>query len=111
MEVGADLQGLSHPRSSFATMLAHFDTWIAPGAAPRCPRRSAGARATCLLPRWQSGRLRRALPDAAVYVLPGCGHVPMGDDPALVADLILAATRPPGEPRRLSAPRCADPAT
>ena len=47
-----------------------------------------------LLPRWQSSRLRRALPDAAVYVLPGCGHVPMGDDPALVADLILASTRP-----------------
>jgi pimeloyl-ACP methyl ester carboxylesterase len=29
-----------------------------------------------------------------VYVLPGCGHVPMGDDPELVADLLLAGSRP-----------------
>lgn len=92
-QISADLQGLSHPRASFATMLSHLDSW-------RVPARSAvpttvgwGAR-DLLLPRWQSGRLRRALPDAAVYILPGCGHVPMGDDPALVADLVLAATRP-----------------
>ncbi|WP_433037290.1 alpha/beta fold hydrolase [Actinomycetospora sp. CA-053990] len=93
VEVGADLQGLSHPRSSFATMLAHFDTWIAP-ARSAVPTTVGWGSRDMLLPRWQSGRLRRALPDAAVYVLPGCGHVPMGDDPALVADFILAATRP-----------------
>lgn len=88
-----DLQGLSHPRSSFATMLAHLDSWRAPRRAAVPTTIGWGAR-DMLLPRWQSGRLRRALPDAAVYLLPGCGHVPMGDDPALVADFILASTRP-----------------
>jgi pimeloyl-ACP methyl ester carboxylesterase len=92
-EIGADLQGLSHPRSSFATMLSHLDTWVAP-ARSAVPTTVGWGSRDLLLPRWQSGRLRRALPDAAVYILPGCGHVPMGDDPALVADLILASTRP-----------------
>lgn len=89
----ADLRGLSHPRSSFATMLAHLDSWTVPDRTAVPTTIGWGSR-DFLLPRWQSGRLRRALPDAAIYVLPGCGHVPMADDPALVADFILAATRP-----------------
>lgn len=92
-QITADLHGLSHPRSSFRTMLAHLDTWTIPQRAAVPTTVGWGAR-DLLLPRGQSKRLRRALPDAAVYVLPGCGHVPMGDDPALVADLVLAATRP-----------------
>ncbi|MHC1563188.1 alpha/beta fold hydrolase [Actinomycetospora sp. C-140] len=93
VQITGDLRGLSHPGTSFATMLAHLDTWVPPRRASVPTTVGWGAR-DLLLPRWQSRRLRRALPDAAVYVLPGCGHVPMGDDPALVADLILAATRP-----------------
>jgi pimeloyl-ACP methyl ester carboxylesterase len=92
-QIGADLAGLSHPRSSFATMLAELGSWSIPGRASVPTTVGWGAR-DMLLPKWQSERLRRALPDAAVYILPGCGHVPMADDPALVADLILAATRP-----------------
>lgn len=93
VQIAADLAGLSRPGTSFATMLAHLDTWVPPQRASVPTTIGWGAR-DLLLPRWQSSRLRRALPDAAVYVLPGCGHVPMGDDPALVADLILASTRP-----------------
>ncbi|HSK61476.1 MAG TPA: alpha/beta fold hydrolase [Actinomycetospora sp.] len=92
-QIAADLQGLSRPRSSFATMLANLGRWAIPPRAEVPTVVGWGAR-DFLLPRWQSGRLRRALPDAAVYLLPGCGHVPMGDDPELVADLVLAATRP-----------------
>ncbi|MEU7043346.1 alpha/beta fold hydrolase [Streptomyces varsoviensis] len=50
-----------------------------------------------LLPR-QGLRAKRAIPGARLVRLPGCGHVPMNDDPALVARIILDATRPvPGD--------------
>jgi pimeloyl-ACP methyl ester carboxylesterase len=32
---------------------------------------------------------RRVLPDATLVPLPGCGHVPMSDDPELVAQVLL----------------------
>jgi pimeloyl-ACP methyl ester carboxylesterase len=34
-----------------------------------------------------------AIPGAVLQVLPGCGHVPMADDPQLAARAILASTR------------------
>lgn len=37
---------------------------------------------------------RKRLPQAEVITLPDVGHVPMFDDPRLVADTILATTRP-----------------
>jgi pimeloyl-ACP methyl ester carboxylesterase len=46
-----------------------------------------------LIPR-QGLRAKRAVPGARLIRLPGCGHVPMNDDPALVARVILDATRP-----------------
>jgi pimeloyl-ACP methyl ester carboxylesterase len=41
----------------------------------------------------QSLRARRRLPAAHHVDLPGCGHVPMSDDPGLVASTILATTK------------------
>ena len=49
-----------------------------------------GEKDRLLLPR-QAERARRALPRARHVILPGCGHVPMSDDPELVARVILAA--------------------
>ncbi len=49
----------------------------------------------------QAERVRAGLPSARVVTLPGCGHVPMSDEPDLVAGLILettAAARPAGTP-------------
>jgi pimeloyl-ACP methyl ester carboxylesterase len=46
-------------------------------------------------------RFVAAIPGAALVPLPGCGHVPMADDPALVARAILGDQRPASQ----SAPR------
>lgn len=42
-----------------------------------------------VLPRRQGVRAKRAIPGARLVRLPGCGHVPMNDDPALVARVVL----------------------
>ena len=42
-----------------------------------------------LLPAGQAGVARQRLPQARFVLLPGCGHVPMTDDPALVARVLL----------------------
>jgi pimeloyl-ACP methyl ester carboxylesterase len=42
-----------------------------------------------LLPFRQSRAAKARLPQSRLVRLPGCGHVPMTDDPALVADLLL----------------------
>ena len=49
-----------------------------------------GTKDRLLLPR-QAERARRALPRARHVPLPGCGHLPMTDDPGLVTKVILAA--------------------
>ncbi|MFD9304990.1 alpha/beta fold hydrolase [Streptomyces sp. NPDC060048] len=46
-----------------------------------------------LLLRRQGVRAKRTIPGARLVRLPGCGHVPMHDDPALVARVILDTTR------------------
>lgn len=88
-----DLAGLVDPKPSFHTMISAFDTWTLPARAMVPTTVGWGSR-DLLLPTLQMKRLQETLPDARVYVLPGCGHVPMGDDPELVADLLLAGSRP-----------------
>jgi pimeloyl-ACP methyl ester carboxylesterase len=51
-----------------------------------------GTRDRLLLP-WQAARANRAVPGVRGVWLPGCGHVPMGDDPAMVAKVILEGAR------------------
>ncbi|MEU7581196.1 alpha/beta fold hydrolase [Streptomyces sp. NPDC041068] len=46
-----------------------------------------------LLLRRQGIRAKHAIPGARLVRLPGCGHVPMNDDPALVARVILDTCR------------------
>lgn len=82
-----DLEGLAHPRSSFHTLLEGMPAWAIPGPSSVPTVVGWGSKDRLLPPR-QWTRLREALPNAEVYSLPGAGHVPMGDDPPLVADLI-----------------------
>ncbi|WP_055696964.1 alpha/beta fold hydrolase [Streptomyces silaceus] len=51
-----------------------------------------GTRDRLLLPR-QGIRAKHAIPGARLVRLPGCGHVPMHDDPALVSRVILDTCR------------------
>ncbi|MBM7442294.1 alpha/beta fold hydrolase [Streptomyces sp. HB132] len=46
-----------------------------------------------LLLRRQGGRAKHVVPGARLVRLPGCGHVPMNDDPAAVARVILDTSR------------------
>ncbi|NDZ80817.1 alpha/beta fold hydrolase [Streptomyces sp. SID10853] len=46
-----------------------------------------------ILLRRQGVRAKRTIPGARLVRLPGCGHVPMNDDPALVARVILDTSR------------------
>jgi pimeloyl-ACP methyl ester carboxylesterase len=50
--------------------------------------------------RWPShyGRMQRILPDAEYVALDGMGHLPMWDDPEVVARRILEVTAPAGQP-------------
>ncbi|MFJ1655670.1 alpha/beta fold hydrolase [Streptomyces sp. NPDC088337] len=46
-----------------------------------------------LLVRRQGARAKQIIPRARLVRLPGCGHVPMNDDPALVARVLLDGSR------------------
>ncbi|MEZ0072946.1 alpha/beta fold hydrolase [Planotetraspora sp. GP83] len=66
--------------------------WVAPPAPPKVPITIAWGEHDRLLPRRQAVRAARWA-QQRVTLLPGCGHVPMSDDPALVAKVILYSTR------------------
>ncbi|MEU7554679.1 alpha/beta fold hydrolase [Streptomyces sp. NPDC044571] len=51
-----------------------------------------GARDRLLLPR-QGVRAKQTVPGARLVRLPGCGHVPMNDDPALVSRVVVDTVR------------------
>ena len=51
-----------------------------------------GSKDRLLIPR-QGVRAKRIIPRARLVRLPGCGHVPMSDDPALVARVLLDGSR------------------
>lgn len=70
-----------------------------PGALPDIPVTIAwGTRDVLLTHRTQSARARAFMPFVRHIDLPGCGHVPFSDDPALCARIVLddAARRRPG---------------
>ena len=64
----------------------------------RCPVLLAWGSDDRVLAPSQAAYFAAAMPHAELCVLPGLGHVPMPDDPALVARTILEFTRRPGRP-------------
>lgn len=73
---------------------ASMDTMITPFDRAPCPIRIAWSGVDRTIPYRRYGRpMMDAVPDADLVVLPGVGHVPMVDNPALVAWTILQHTR------------------
>lgn len=77
-----------------------FDATLAAGNAelfthdiPDVPVTIAWGSRDRVLPRRQGVRAKRVIPGARLIRLPGCGHVPICDDPALVARVILDGSR------------------
>ncbi|NUP02136.1 MAG: alpha/beta fold hydrolase [Nonomuraea sp.] len=66
---------------------------LMPPAPPKSPITIAWGEHDRLLPRRQAVRAAR-WSGQRVKLLKGCGHVPMSDDPALVAQVVLEAARP-----------------
>ncbi len=59
------------------------------GVVKDIPVTIAWARHDRILARPKAAELRRIAPQAELLVLPGCGHVPMNDEPELVARVLL----------------------
>ncbi|MFF4836541.1 alpha/beta fold hydrolase [Streptomyces sp. NPDC001315] len=77
-----------------------FDATLRAGAAvqftddlPGVPVTVAWGSKDWLLVRRQGVRAKQIIPRARLVRLPGCGHCPMNDDPALVARVILDGSR------------------
>lgn len=85
MRALAEAQGFEETLASFAGLL--------PPAPPKSPITIAWGARDRLLPRRQAVRAAR-WSGQRVKLLDGCGHVPMSDDPALVARVILEGSDP-----------------
>lgn len=59
---------------------------------PACPVTIAWSARDRILPPSEAAVAASRLPDARHVTLPGCGHVPMSDDPRAVVDTILATS-------------------
>ncbi|AMY21063.1 alpha/beta fold hydrolase [Rhodococcus sp. NPDC003994] len=62
---------------------------------PRVPVTVAWGTRDLILPYYQSRRVRSVFPNATVIPVPGVGHVPMTDNPALIASILLAGSELP----------------
>ncbi|MFF7440382.1 alpha/beta fold hydrolase [Streptomyces sp. NPDC008122] len=79
--------------TGFHQTLAAGRTALFRDVVPSVPVTVAWGNGDRLLLRRQGIRAKQALPAARLVRLPGCGHVPMNDDPALVARVILDGSR------------------
>jgi pimeloyl-ACP methyl ester carboxylesterase len=75
--------------TAFAPTMRSGRDFLWTGPQPACPVTVAWAELDRILPVRQAARARQVLPGAHHVTLPGCGHVPMIDDPDLVAGTIL----------------------
>jgi pimeloyl-ACP methyl ester carboxylesterase len=93
-DLAADLRALGRQRAAIHAALGRSKHISVPPAPPAGLRTTIGwgRRDFVLFPN-QARRARRTLPGARVVRLPGCGHVPMGDDPHAIAAFLLEGSR------------------
>ena len=88
--LAADLKGLGRQRDAVRAALGRITECPVPAAPPAgIPVTIAWGRRDLVLLPTQARRAGRAIPAARIVRLPGCGHVPMGDDPDRVAAVLL----------------------
>ncbi len=87
-QAGEDLAGFLAAGDALHEVLAGIDEFSAQIPAD-VPVTIAWGERDRLLPRRQALVARAKLPTAQFVLLPGCGHVPMTDNPQLVADVLL----------------------
>jgi pimeloyl-ACP methyl ester carboxylesterase len=88
-----DIRGFVYARPALRELLAGatpFDQAI-PASVPVTV---AWAARDLVLPTWQAAVAKRTLPNAEHIVMRGVGHVPMYDNPDLVAEVILRGSAP-----------------
>lgn len=87
-----DLHNLVDSHDAIATLFSGAYSYVHPADVAGVPTTIAwGTRDAVLLP-YHALIARRTLPQATHRWLPGCGHVPMSDDPDLVVETILERT-------------------
>jgi pimeloyl-ACP methyl ester carboxylesterase len=88
-----DFRAFEYARPAMRLLLdaaTPFDHHIA----AEIPVTIAWAARDLVLPRWQAGVAKELLPHAAHITMRGVGHVPMFDDPELVAQVLLRGSAP-----------------
>ncbi|MGW2821287.1 alpha/beta fold hydrolase [Streptomyces sp. NPDC001443] len=90
--VVAETLALAHAPGFDATLRAGADVRFTDDI-PGLPVTVAWGTRDLLLVRRQGVRAKQIIPRARLVRLPGCGHCPMSDDPALVARVILDGSR------------------
>jgi pimeloyl-ACP methyl ester carboxylesterase len=96
-QAAGDAEAFVVARPAVDTILAS-QLWFTEPIAEQVPVTIAWGSRDRLLPPSQAAVARRQLPQARHLPLPGCGHVPMTDDPALVARVLLDGSTRPDEP-------------
>jgi pimeloyl-ACP methyl ester carboxylesterase len=87
----ADAYAFFRARAAVAAVLAHRESFTH-AVPPDVPVTIAWGSRDRLLPPSQARIARQRLPHAKFIDLPGCGHVPMTDNPELVAAVLLAGS-------------------
>jgi pimeloyl-ACP methyl ester carboxylesterase len=87
-QAGGDLAAFLAARDALGVVLARVD-WFTGQLPADVPVTIAWGGKDRLLSRRQALVAKARLPTAQIVLLPGCGHVPMTDDPQLVADVLL----------------------
>lgn len=94
---------------AFAPTLAAGKRIVFAGAIPDVPVTIAWGTRDRIMRRPQAATVTRLIPHARLLSLPGCGHIPMTDDPALVAHVLLTGSDERSVREGLTAARDGDP--
>lgn len=101
-QVLGDVRAFMYARPALRALLAAAEPFTDPIPLD-VPVTVAWAGRDLVLPRWQAETAKRRLPNAEHVVLRGMGHVPMFDNPRVVARVLLRGSEPAADVTPLAA--------